>query len=114
MQFKTCSRNHVNFKPWTGTTDTGVQIDTGVYQLTTDFVIPDELTKTVEDAVEVQAATELGNLRNQFDYGRFHHFVTKANSSKGLMISFQFLIFLDLSQYYPRISNHVPPLRDCE
>ena len=55
--------------PWTGTTDTSVQITNGVYQITTDFTIPGLDRRVVEDAVEIQAANELGSLRAQFDYG---------------------------------------------
>ena len=70
-RYMTCSNNQVDFIPWVGTTTTGVSITTGVYHITISNIVQGASTQTIEDAVEVQAATDLGDLRSQFDYGKF-------------------------------------------
>mmetsp|Transcript_26278 Transcript_26278/g.39385 ORF Transcript_26278/g.39385 Transcript_26278/m.39385 type:complete len:1408 (+) Transcript_26278:130-4353(+) len=67
-RYSTCSQGHVDFVPWIGTTSTNVNITTGVYQVKITNIVDGASRGVIEDAVEVQAAADLGNLRSQFDY----------------------------------------------
>jgi hypothetical protein len=74
-RYATCSKDYVDFKPYSGTTSTGVSISNGMYQLDLSIAVSGASNSVVRNTAQTQATTELGSLSSQFDYGRFNSYI---------------------------------------